>query len=152
MTVIHSRDDWDEGASGRVAVTAENMEVIFEEKRQAVEETKALHGILQAETLGVTEEFAEDMTNTIDGMILFAEFCDITTRSMYLTRYAEITGEDNDIAAGENVLDELEQMAVKIETWEEGTSFPYYLYSRLHPQRIRRYAKDVEHRLTKLKG
>ena len=152
MTVIHSRDDWDEGASGRVAVTAENMEVIFEEKRQAVEETKALHGILQAETLGVTEEFAEDMTNTIDGMILFAEFCDITTRSMYLTRYAEITGEDNDIAAGENVLDELEQMAVKIETWEQGTSFPYYLYSRLHPQRIRRYAKDVEHRLTKLKG
>lgn len=152
MTVIHSRDDWDEGASGRVAVTAENMKVIFEEKRQAIEETKALHGILQAETLGVTEEFAEDMTNTIDAMILFAEFCDITTRSMYLTRYAEITGEDNYIAAGETVLDELEQIAAKIETWEEGTSYPYYLYSRLHPQRIRRYAKDVEYRLTKLKG
>lgn len=152
MTVIHSRDDWDEGASGRVAVTAENMQVIFEEKRQAVEETKALHGILQVETLGVTEEFAEDMTNTIDAMILFAEFCDITTRSMYLTSYAEITGEDKDIAAAENVLSELEQAAVKIEKWEEGTSYPYYLYSRLHPQRIRRYAKEVERRLAKMKG
>lgn len=152
MTVIHSRDDWDEGASGRVAVTAENMKVIFEEKRQAIEETKALHGILQAETLGVTEEFAKDMTNTIDAMILFAEFCDITTRSMYLTRYAEATGNEKDIAAAETVLDELEQMAVKIENWEEGTAYPYYLYSRLHPQRIYRYAKDVEHRLTKLKG
>lgn len=152
MTVIHSRDDWDEGASGRVSVTAENMKVIFEEKKQAIEETKALHGVLQVETLGVTEEFAEDMTNTIDAMILFAEFCDITTRSMYLTRYAEITGEDKDIAAAENVLIELEQAAVKIETWEEGTAYPYYLYSRLHPHRIRRYAKDVEQRLAKLKG
>ena len=152
MTVIHSRDDWDEGASERVAVTADNMRVIFEEKRQGIEETKVLHDILQVKTLGVTESFAEDMTNTIDAMILFAEFCDITARSMYLTRYAEMTGEDEDITAAGNVLIELEQMAVTIENWEEGTTYPYYLYSRLHPQRIRRYAKDVERRLEKLKG
>lgn len=152
MTVIHSRDDWDEGASVRVAVTAENMQVIFEEKRVGIEETKALHDILQVKTLGVTKEFAEDMTNTIDAMILFAEFCDVTTRSMYLTRYAEKTGEDKDVKAAVITLNEMEQIAAAIEGWEKGTSYPYYLYSRLHPQRIRRYAKDVEQRLEKLKG
>ena len=92
------------------------------------------------------------MTNTIDAMILFAEFCDVTTRSMYLTRYAEKTGEDKDVKAAVITLNEMEQIAAAIEGWEEGTSYPYYLYSRLHPQRIRRYAKDVEQRLEKLKG
>ena len=40
MTVIHSRDDWDEGASGRVAVTAENMKVILKRRGRQLRRLK----------------------------------------------------------------------------------------------------------------
>ena len=147
MTVIHSRDDWDPGASSRVSVTPENMEFIFREKKEAISQTEALYDILDINSLGVSDSFAADMKAAIDCMVLFARFCDITTRAMYLTVYAEQTRCEDDLKAAEGTLDELCGIARQIEAAFNGTFYPYYLYSRLHPLRIRRFAEDVARRL-----
>lgn len=143
MTVIHSRDDWDPGASLRVAVTEENMEIIFAEKREGIERTKELHRILDVDSLGVSAQFARDMEDAIDCMVLFAEFCDITTRAMYLTRKAKNTGRKEDCQAALKTARELEDMAERLETYLKGRDYPYFMYSRLHPGRIRRFKEDV---------
>nr|WP_296485659.1 hypothetical protein [uncultured Acetatifactor sp.] len=147
MTVIHSRDDWEEGASKRVAVTKENMEVIFAEKKKAIAQTKELYGILDIDALGAPAAFAEDMKAVIRTMVLFAQFCDVTTRAMYLTVWAEKTGELQDAEKARATVTELLTMADSLEQELEGTNYPYYLYSRLHPRRIRRFAADVERRV-----
>ncbi len=147
MTVIHSRDDWEEGASKRVAVTKENMEVIFAEKKKAIAQTKELYGILDIDALGAPTAFAEDMKAVIRTMVLFAQFCDVTTRAMYLTVWAEQTGERQDAEKARATVVELLSMADSLEQELEGTYYPYYLYSRLHPRRIRRFAADVERRV-----
>ncbi len=147
MTVIHSRDDWDPGASSRVSVTPDNMEFIFREKKEAISQTEALYDILDINSLGVSDSFAADMKAAIDCMVLFARFCDITTRAMYLTVYAEQTRYEDDLKAAEGTLDELYGIARQIEDAFDGTFYPYYLYSRLHPLRIRRFAEDVARRL-----
>lgn len=147
MVVIHSRDDWDPGASSRVSVTDENMKNIFREKQEGLQETKALYQILDIESLGVSNQFAKDMIVVIDSMVRFAEFCDITTRSMYLTRKAEQSKLPADIDCAAKTVQELYDIANQIDKDFQGTYYPYYLYSRLHPQRIRRYAKNVEDHL-----
>lgn len=151
MTVIHSRDDWEPNASARVSVTKENMAVIFEEKRQGIEETKALYGILDVDSLGVSEKFAKDMRTTIDGQVLYAEFCDVTTKAMYLTSWAEKTKSKEDILVAEKTVDDLEAMARKIEDYfKDDSDCPYYLYSRLHPVRIRRFKENVRLHLERI--
>lgn len=147
MTVIHSMEDWVKGASEKVAVTAENMTIIFREKKDAVDSTKALYDILDVDSLGAPASFVEDMKVTIRTLVLFAQFCEITTKAMYLTVWAEQTKNTVDIANAKDTVDALLAMAEELEQEFEGTYYPYYLYSRLHPQRIRRFAKDVGRRI-----
>ena len=143
MVVIHSRDDWEPGASGRVSVTKENMERIFAEKKEGLKETEALLGILSPDSLGLSESFLADMKASIRGMVDFAVFCDAVTRAMYLTSYAEKTCAAEDIAAAVSTEKELRKIADDFEEEYKGTEYPYYLYSRLHPARIRRFADNV---------
>ena len=143
MVVIHSRDDWDPGASSRVSVTKENMEKIFAEKQEGIKETKALLGILSPDTLGLSESFCSDIKASIQGMEDFAIFCDVVTRAMYLTSYAEKTHAADDIAAAVSTEKELRKIADDFEKRYQNTEYPYYLYSRLHPARIRRFADNV---------
>ena len=150
MTVIHSRDDWEKGASKRVAVTEENMKNIFAEKKKAIVQTKELYAILDIDRLGAPAAFAEDMKAVIRTMVLFAEFCDVTTRAMYLTVWAEQTKDEQDAKKAGATVTELLNMADSLERELEGTDYPYYLYSRLHPRRIRRFAADVERRVKAL--
>ncbi|MPN30144.1 hypothetical protein SDC9_177602 [bioreactor metagenome] len=150
MTVIHSRDDWEPNASDRVRVNKDNMQVIFEEKRRGVEETKALYSVLDVHSLGVSKNFEQDMIAAIDGQVLYARFCDVTTRAMYLTVYAGITKKNKDYKGALDTVDELESLASEIEQKYEDTFYPYYLYSRLHPVRIRRFKDDVVIHLNKI--
>ena len=151
MTVIHSRDDWEPGASERVCVTKENMKTIFDEKQQGVRLTKSLYNILDAEKMGFSEEFMKDMLWATKGMVDYAVFCDVTTRAMYLTTFARQTKQEKDIFEAEKTIDELRTIALSFEQDYKGTFFPYYLYSRLHPQRIRRFADNVENHIQQIK-
>lgn len=151
MVVIHSRDDWEPGASKRVSVTRENIKAIFEEKQQGIELTKSLYDILDVENLGVSEEFKSDMLWATKGMVDYALFCDATTRAMYLTTLACQTKMETDIFEAEKTVEELRTLATGFEQDYKNTFFPYYLYSRLHPQRIRRFADNVEKHIQDIK-
>lgn len=151
MVVIHSRDDWEPGASKRVAVTKENMEVIFKEKKDGINETKKLLSILNPSVLGLSNSFENDIRASIDCMVDFACFSELVTRSMYLTVYAEQTKDKKDYENAFATVGELENMASMLEKKFKGTGYPYYLYSRLHPGRIRKYANNVAFHLSKIK-
>ena len=66
MTGLHSRNDWDPGASKLVAPTDQNMEVIFREKAEAVREVKTLPSILQLDSLGLPEPFINEIKDILD--------------------------------------------------------------------------------------
>jgi hypothetical protein len=144
MTVIHSREDWEPGASKRVLINQNNMEVIFNEKLEGISETKALHDILNLEELGVSKKFRDDMTFIIDCMIKFAELSEIMTRAMYLTMHSMQNNSSNVKTEAIATVKELYDFAARVdELFEERTDYPYYLYSRIHPERTRRFAENV---------
>lgn len=56
MTVFHSRDQWEPGASKRVEPTEENLPIILKEKEEAVEYAKKLAALCDPDKLGVKDE------------------------------------------------------------------------------------------------
>lgn len=150
MLDIHSKEDWAPGSNTHLVVTKENMVSVFKEKKEGVAETKKLERILDIDNLGVSVSFAEDMKTTIQCQVLYSELCEIITRSMYLSMWAKDTRKEEDIDSLKATINELEDIATRIENSFVGTDFPYYLYARLNPERIRKYKHNVEDHLNAL--
>ncbi len=147
MTVIHAREDWDPGATVKVAVTPENMDVIFREKQEGVEETKALADILKLDELGVPKDFEADMKVALETMVRYAQLCEISTRVMYHVVYAQELRDRQQEEKAFKAIEDLYQIADLIEEEQKGTHYPYYLYARLQPLRIRIFADSAARQL-----
>ena len=147
MTVIHAREDWDPGATVKVAVTPENMDVIFREKQEGVEETKALADILKLDELGVPKDFEADMKVALETMVRYAQLCEISTRVMYHVVYAQEHRDRQQEEKAFKAIEDLYQIADLIKEEQKGTHYPYYLYARLQPLRIRIFADSAARQL-----
>lgn len=143
MTVIHGRDDWEKGASQRVEVTEENIEKIASEKEQAVRETKKLAEFIEEGHLGISSALHGEIIASIDLEVLFAELCKAVTLSMYGAVWAEKQRTPEAVEKLEQYINMLNEIAERIETTLCGTDYPYYIYARLQPERLRRYRDDV---------
>ena len=64
--------------------------------------------------------------------------------------WAKDTRKEEDIDSLKATINELEDIATRIENSFVGTDFPYYLYARLNPERIRKYKHNVEDHLNAL--
>lgn len=136
MVNIFNREEWVPGSSANVVETPENIKVIFAEKEEGVALAKGLYEILDVWSLGVPADFARDMTNMIDAIVLFAECCHAITIAGYNTQHALDSGKTSDIKAAEESLALLDESRDNIKAKMDNVFYPYYIHSRLHPVRM----------------
>ena len=152
MTNIFSREEWAPGSSSNVAVTDENIAIIFAEKDEGVALAKELCGILDVESLGVPEGFARDMTDLIDTIVLFAECCRAVTIVVYRAQKAINSRKALDIELAEQALTLLDESRDSIKAKMDNAFYPYYIHSRLHPVRIDTFKEHIVSLLGRVKG
>jgi len=136
MVNIFNREEWVPGSSASVAATVENIPAIFAEKEEGVKLAKELYGILDVESLGVPVEFARDLTNMIDTIVLFAECCRAITIVAYKTQMAINSRRASDKELAEQSLVLLDESRDNIKAKMDNVFYPYYIHSRLHPIRM----------------
>ena len=150
MVDIHGRDDWEPGASRLVQPTGENIAVILEEKRAALEGVRRLPGILSVGSLGLPPTMAaefEVMLDLYERWVRGFEFC---ARTVFLTRRAERSKAPGDVEAALATLAPMRGFVCETAARLEGTHFPHYVYWMLDTTRLEALAADAERRLAAL--
>jgi hypothetical protein len=107
MLDLMSLDYWDPTSSKKVEPTIENIEIIFEEKRQAVEESKKLAEILDVDSLGLPEDMAFDLKDLLDIYTYYTKCFYLSAQACFWCRRAEITKDKNDRDRAVEVLEEI---------------------------------------------
>lgn len=141
MVNIFNREEWVPGSSAAVAATEENMPGIFAEKDEGVEEAEKLEALLDVDSLGLPEDYCQDLKNLIETIKLFARFCRAVTISSYYTQYALDHGEKTERARESLAL--LDESEAEIRKTLENVFYPYYIHARLQPRRLREYKQHL---------
>lgn len=80
------------------------------------------------------------MKVALETMVRYAQLCEISTRVMYHVVYAQKHRDRQQEEKAFKAIEDLYQIADLIEEEQKGTHYPYYLYARLQPLRIRLFA------------
>ena len=150
MTSWHSRDDWDPGASQRVAPTDENMEVIFQEKEDALKEVRALESILQPNSLGLPEPFVAEIKEILDLYELYVRGFECSVRCCYPVKKATITKDPADVKKAKEVIPMMVAFRKEVVERLNGTHYPHYVYWLLDEKRLGSLIDDMESLLKKI--
>lgn len=104
MTVFHSRDQWEPGASARVAPTDENIPVILEEKDEALEYAKQVGALCEELIPAVGDENIKAYLRFLSkGLVLYVEGFRLEAETLVYAKRAE----DGDPAYRRKALDSL---------------------------------------------
>jgi hypothetical protein len=88
MTVHHTRDHWEPGASAKVMPTDENLPIIFKEKDDAIEMAESMKEWLDPDDLVVSEGVREYLGFLIKVCPLFAKEMSIEAKAAVLAKRA----------------------------------------------------------------
>jgi len=150
MTKIHGMDDWRPGASTLVAVTQENIDVIFREKQEAIEKVDSLAEILDIDSLGIACEIKAEMLDLLDLYQLYVRGFDLCSRACYLSKLALLTASAADKAAAQEVLASLYHYAATIKARTEMRQYPHHVFWLLDHKRVENLADDIQGKLAEI--
>src|SRR5690606_11827749 len=94
MVDIHGRDEWEPGASRLVEPTADNLETIFREKEQALQEVRALPDVLKASTLGLPQSMVHELETMLELYERYVRGYLLCAKAVFLTRKATLSKND----------------------------------------------------------
>ncbi len=143
MTVQHTRDHWDKGASLKVQPSPENNEIMFREKDEAVELAKSLRDLVKPQELGVNPEIERYLTFLLDVYVVYAEIFRQQLKSAVLTKQAENSKKAEDVAAARATLEECEDLADRLRALVWGKGYSNNIEYVLDSDRVLRYKADI---------
>jgi hypothetical protein len=143
MLTIHGRDDWEPGASRLVEPTQENIDIIMEEKRQAVEEVEQLEGILDVDSLGVCGEFVAECKVLLELCVMYVRGFQYCAQGVFYALKYKKGHAASDKKMVEDAGMKLASFIAEIDAAFEGTDYPHYIYWLLDQGRLRELAADL---------
>lgn len=151
MTVQHTRDHWDEGASKLVEPTAGNIDIMVAEKNEAVRIANEMRSYLKPSELGVSCEVERYLDFLLDMYPLYAEIfrAQITT-SAYIRR-VEVFGDVSYISKAEDSLDIYDGLASRLSAMVDGKHYTNNIEYVLDKDRVIRFRNDCEREIAALK-
>lgn len=150
MVDIHGRDDWEPGASKLVEPTAANLDVIFREKEQALEEVRALPGVLEPAKLGIPSEIAQEFETILELYERYVRGYLLCAKAVFLTRMATMSQDPGDARRALETVAPLRAFSRELVARLKGTHYPHYVYWLLDETRVDALANDVERQLGKV--
>lgn len=151
MTVFHSREQWEPGASERVQPTDENIPVILQEKQDAVDMAKQLAKLLDPDKLGVDSPTVRDYLLFLrEGFLAYVEGFQIECRTTVYTKRAELTGDPAYLRLARDSLDGYEALADKYRGLVRAKGYSHLVEYLLDGDRLIRFKASVEQVLARL--
>jgi hypothetical protein len=148
MFFNHNMEDWVPGASAAITATDENIAYIFEEKAQARKEAAGLAAVLDADTLGLPPELAEDLKDMIDLYQVYIEGFYFCTRACYLAQKALEQGGENNLYAARDAVKELAAYAEIVHRRVHKRDYHHHeVFWLLDHKRLLSLASDIDGRL-----
>ena len=146
MVYIHGRDDWEPGASERVAATPENLPVIFEEKRRAVLEVEDLQKIVNEDVPGFDEETRTDLQEMLKLYRLYVRIAEASAHAVFETRYYADTKDPEGKKRAAEAVEALRSFAQTVrDTLAERTVFyPHIIFWLVNDRRMDALADDCQ--------
>ncbi len=150
MVDIHGRDQWEPGASRLVEPTDDNLEIIFEEKNQALAEVAGLPELLRPALAGLAEDIVAEFETMLELYERYVRGYLLCARTVFLTRKAETTDSAEDSRAALESLPPLKAFEDEIAARMAGTHYPHYVYWLFDMGRLRSLRADVTRRFPAL--
>lgn len=150
MTVFHSRDQWEPGASLRVAPTKENIRIILQEKDEAFQTAQKVAELADPKGLGVSEELETYLHFLQQGFPAYIEGFRMECRTTFYTKLAEETKDPDDIQRAQESLSDYESLAESYRTLVRGKGYCHLVEYMLDGDRLLRFKASVQEVLSHL--
>ncbi len=144
MTVFHSREQWEPGASQRVMPTEENIKLIIAEKDEAVAMAKSLKELIAPEKLGVNQSVAKYLAFLADAFVAYVEAFRLECITAVLTKRAEESKKPEHIEEARATLTDYPVMAQRFYALVEEKGYSHLANYMLDGNRLMRFQADVE--------
>jgi hypothetical protein len=133
MKVREGLEDWEPGANKRIDLTEENFAAIIAEKDEALAEVQKLPGILQVETLPISDGFKAHIATMLSlyrEYVLGFKLCAI---GIFRANQAELTKQSDHAQQALRAADDLQQYRTRIVKILGNTYFPQNVHRALDP-------------------
>ena len=143
MTVFHSRDQWEPGASKRVEPTEENIQMILQEKEEAIRMAQHLAELADPDKLGVNDTVREYLLFLQNSFLAYIEGFQIECRTTVYTKRAELSKNKADIQQARESLAGYEELAEKYRGLVRGKGYSHLVEYMLDGDRLIRFKASV---------
>ncbi|WP_368182099.1 hypothetical protein [Anaerotruncus rubiinfantis] len=144
MTVFHSRDQWEPGASKRVEPTEENIRLMLLEKEEAAEMVRSLKELVNPENLVLSEPIAKYLRFMADGFLAYVEGFQLECATTVYTKRAEQTRLPEHVEQARKSLAGYEELAERCRALTVGKDYSHVVCYMLDGQRLLRFKADVQ--------
>jgi len=142
MTVQHTRDHWDKGASQLVEPSDEQVALMLKEKDEAIEMALALRDAIRPAQLGVSAEIEKYLNFVLDVYPVYTMIFKAQIHSAALTRKAAQSTCRSDVEAALATLEAHYPLADQLAALIVGKGYSNNIEYVMDPERVRRFAAD----------
>jgi hypothetical protein len=129
MKVHAGLEDWEPGANSRIDPTDENIAAIIEEKDQALAEVRKLSGILQPESLPISDEFRSNLVTMLSLYEQYVIGFKLCATGIFRAKQADLTKQPDHARLALKAADDLQDYRSRI---------PTLLGDKFYPQDVHR--------------
>ncbi len=143
MKVREGLEDWEPGANKRIELTDENIAAVIAEKDDALAEVQRLPGILQVESLPISDGFKAHIATMLSmyhECVLGFKLCAI---GIFRAKQAESTKQPEHAQRALRAADDLQQYAARIVKFLGNTYYPQNVHRALDPISVDSLVQDI---------
>ena len=136
-------EDWEPGANQRIEPTEENIAAIIAEKDEALAEVEKLPGILQVESLPISDEFK---AHTATMLSLYREFVlglKLCAIGVFRARQASVTKQPEHAQQGLKAADDLQEYRTKMAKFLGNKFFPQEVHRAFGVYKLDSLVKSI---------
>jgi hypothetical protein len=150
LVVLHGRDDWEAGASERIAPTAENLRLILAEKDQAEQEVAGFADLLPLDRPEMPADLRASLASMLELYRLYVKGFRKAAAACFSARLAVATQAAGDIATAKAAADDLAAHADEADAGLGKTEPAHFVRRLLEGAPARRLAADVREKMAEL--
>lgn len=144
MNVYHQKIQWEPESAKDIEPMEENLEIIFAEKRQAMVDADKLEGILDIDTLGLSDELACDLKEILDLYRYYVEGFYHMARVYFGMRKAMDNRKEGDLELVIQANEELACFCRRLQERLRNTEYPFYVYWVMDVDELKKLHRDIE--------
>lgn len=143
MNVYHRRDQWDPSSKQKILPTKENLEIIFQEKQEALNLARRLEETFDAEALGVSDEQKAYTKEMLHLLVLYVRGFQLSAQVYFHMNRAVEMQDERSIGEALKDCEELEEFCIELEDTLRSKHYPFYICWMMDPEELKLLAADI---------